>query len=99
MAGVVEPANLAHAVVDLEEFERRERQHVCVGEGFAVVGAVPPVDDDTVRGVVGGNCDCCAEPVSVAWDSPAGTLDVPAFLLNVVDLDEVQVALAEGYRN
>lgn len=89
----------AHAVVDLEEFERRERQHVCVGEGFVVVRAAPVVDDDAVRGVIASDRDHCAEPIPVAWDSPACPLDVPAFFANVVYVNEVQVALGKGYRN
>lgn len=100
MAGVVEPVDLVRAVVDQEEFERRDRQHVCVGEGFTSGCALPAVDDDAVRGVVAGDCDRCAEPKSVARDCPAGALDVPRFFADVVDVDEVQVALGGGgYRN
>lgn len=96
MAGVIEPDDLVHAILDLEELERREGQHVCVSEGFGTVEAAPAVDDDVVRGVVAGDRDRCAEGVSVARDRPAGALGVPHLFANVVDLDGVHVALPEN---
>lgn len=96
LAAVVVAVHPAVALIELEVLERRQRKHVCVGEGYVLVHAEAAVDDDAVRRIVGGGSDSRAEGGAIAWDLAACALRVPALLRDVVDADAVELALGRS---